>query len=125
MGNWLKKIEHVGIYVTDLDRSVAFYRDVLGLELKDIIDIGTGRIAFMQIGDSQLELVCNASTGSRPAGVVDHVTFTVNDIDAVYNRLKEFGVELIDEAPKEVFGGKAKILFFYGPNKERLELFQW
>lgn len=123
MGNWLRKIEHVGIFVSDLDRSIAFYQDVLGLELKDVVDTGRGRIAFMQIGESQLELICNPPTEPRPAGVVDHVTFTVTDIDAVYKRLKEFDVELIDEAPKPVFG-TAKILFFYGPDKERLELFQ-
>lgn len=124
MGDWLKKIEHVGIYVSNLDRSIAFYRDILGLELKEIVETDRGRIAFMQIGESQLELICHPPTEERPAGVVDHVTFTVTDINAVYERLKEFDVELIDEAPKPVFGGAAKILFFYGPDGERLELFQ-
>ncbi len=123
MGALLEKIEHVGIYVSDLDKSVAFYQDVLGLELKSMKEVEAGRIAFMQIGDSQLELLGFPSTYERVAGVVDHLAFTVRDIDAVYQRLKEKNIELIDPEPKSIFGG-CRILFFYGPDKERLELFQ-
>lgn len=123
MGALLEKIEHVGIFVSDLDRSVKFYKEVLGLELKEIKEVEAGRIAFFQIGDSQLELLGFPPTHERQAGVVDHLTFTVKDIDEVYQRLKEKNVELIDPEPKTVFGN-CKILFFYGPDKERLELFQ-
>ena len=118
----LEKIEHIGIYVADLDKSVAFYRDVLGLELREVVETPNGRIGFIQIGDSQIELL-EFDVGERTHGIVDHLTFNVRDIDAMYAKLKEHNVELIDPEPKTIFNDH-RILFFYGPDGERLELFQ-
>ncbi len=121
----LKKIEHIGIYVKDLDASIDFYTQVLGLKLKERVATSDGNleIGFMSIGESELELLCpkhgNASEGQ---GVIAHLAFTVDDIDSVVANLRG-KAELTDKEPREALDG-CRIFFFRGPDGEILELFQ-
>ncbi|NLJ85560.1 MAG: VOC family protein [Firmicutes bacterium] len=121
----LKKIEHVGIMVKDLDVSIDFYTNVLGLKLKERITTADGnmKIAFITIGESELELLC-PKHGDVPGsqGVIAHLAFTVDDIEKVVDSLRG-KAELIDETPREALDG-CKIFFFKGPDGEILELFQ-
>ncbi len=119
----LRKAEHIGIMVKDLDRSIAFYRDVLKLPLIEELSSGKLRLAFFQIGDTEIELIEGASGYEAADGVVNHLAFSVDEIDAVVAHLKSHGVEMIDEAPREIWGG-CRIAFFRGPDGEKLELFQ-
>jgi lactoylglutathione lyase len=54
---------------------------------------------------------------------VHHIAFTVSDIEAELDKLRARGVRLIDETPRTILNG-VKIAFFFGPDGERLELFQ-
>lgn len=120
-----KKIEHVGIYVKDLDASIAFYTEVLGLELKERITTADGNmeIGFINIGESQLELLCpKHANGSEGQGVIAHLAFTVDDIDSAVAKLRG-KAELTDTEPREALDG-CRIFFFRGPDGEILELFQ-
>jgi len=53
---------------------------------------------------------------------VNHLAFTVEDIEAELVRFKEAGVKLIDEEPRTILNDNVKIVFFEGPNGEKLEL---
>jgi lactoylglutathione lyase len=53
---------------------------------------------------------------------VNHLAFTVENITAELERLKEAGVKLVDEEPRVILNGTVKIAFFQGPNGEKLEL---
>ena len=119
----LRKAEHIGIMVKDLERSVAFYRDVLGLSLIEQISFNKLRLAFFRIGDTEIELIEGGSGYEAADGVVNHVAFSVDDIDAVVAHLKANGVQMIDQTPREIWGG-CRIAFFRGPDGEKLELFQ-
>ena len=121
----LKKIEHIGLEVADLDRSVRFYTEVLGLAVADTAAMGDLSIAFMQIGDSQLELLCwkKQHDGYGKEGAFPHLAFTVDDIDSRVAHLRAKGVNCTSEAPMEALNG-CKIFFFRGPDNEILELFQ-
>lgn len=120
----LNKIEHVGILVSNMDRSVAFYTEVLGLKLRARTKVREGvELAFLQIGDSELELICKAGEEGGPKdGVVEHLTFTVTDVDCVLAHLKRCGVTLIDETPRDMSSIHCRIAFFRGPDGEKLEL---
>ena len=119
----LKKIEHVGIFVNDLDASIAFYTEVLGLELVERTTSGNLEIGFIGVGDSQLELLCpKDGVDKKDEGVIAHLAFTVDDIDAVVEKLKG-KAELTDTKPREALEG-CRIFFFKGPDGEGLELFQ-
>jgi catechol 2,3-dioxygenase-like lactoylglutathione lyase family enzyme len=113
-----------GIFVSQLDRCIAFYGGVFGLELAEKLTLGAEKIAFVKLGSSRLELI-EASGGPRPTGVVDHVALEVDDLDALLPRLRAHGVTLLDQVPLEVADLQARIVFCLGPDGERIELFEY
>jgi lactoylglutathione lyase len=120
----LVKMEHVGIMVKNMDESLAFYQNILGLELRNREWLNESiELAFLFFPEQpsvEIELVYGAPAENE--GIVNHVAFTVENIEAELVRLKEAGVTLIDEAPLTVLNGSVKIAFFYGPDGEKLEL---
>lgn len=122
----IKKLEHVGIRVSDMDRSIQFYSDVLGFCLRDRVKLGEKvELAFLKTAESncEIELVAGEQEGIALEGRVHHLAFTVEGIESIIERLKENGVTLLDSGTREVLGG-IKIAFFRGPDGELLELFQ-
>jgi lactoylglutathione lyase len=118
------KMEHVGIMVKNMDESLAFYQNILGLELRNREWLNESvELAFLFFPEQpsvEIELVYGVPVENE--GIVNHVAFTVENIEAELVRLKEAGVTLIDEEPLTVLNGTVKIAFFYGPNGEKLEL---
>ncbi|MEI7026920.1 VOC family protein [Paenibacillus sp. y28] len=123
----IHKLEHIGIRVSDMDASIRFYTEVLGLQLACRKPLADGvELAFLCFPGSEnieLELIGRGTEGLSSDGIVHHVAFTVSDIEAEVARLRELGVKLISEEPKVILDG-VKIFFFYGPDGEQLELFQ-
>jgi methylmalonyl-CoA/ethylmalonyl-CoA epimerase len=114
------RVHHVAIVVRDMERALAFYRDQLRLPLDVLMPIpGDGvRIAFLPVGESNVELVepTDAATGvarfleSRGEGF-HHVCFEVDDVAAELARLAAGGVELIDTAPRR--GAEGPVAFIH------------
>ncbi len=116
--------DHVGISVSDIDRSIAFYRDILGLQLVEQRQFNNGQIAFFQVGDTLVELVANRKPGEPVAdGLVNHFAFTVDDLAAAVARLRQHQVLTETPAPVPIWEGM-RVIFFRGPDGERLELFE-
>lgn len=118
-----EKLEHIGIMVADIDRSIAFYQDVLDLPLVERRRRGEVELAFFQLGECQLELVAGASGYELTDGVVNHVAFTVRDLAPVVAKLEQAGVEILNQTPIDLWDG-CRAVFFRGPDGERLELFE-
>jgi lactoylglutathione lyase len=118
------ELDHAGVHVADLERSVAFYRDVLGLEERTRLRLGHERLVFFAAGAGFLELIADDTTSPRAAGVVDHVALRVADLDAQVARLRAAEVRLLDAAPVDVRELNARILFCVGPDGERIELIE-
>jgi lactoylglutathione lyase len=118
------KMEHVGIMVNDMDESLAFYQNILGLELRsrewlnDSIELAF--LFFPEQPSVEVELVYGGPVENE--GIVNHLAFTVENIEAELIRFKEAGVKLVDEEPQSILNGTVKIAFFQGPNGEKLEL---
>jgi lactoylglutathione lyase len=117
-------LHHAGVYVSILERSITFYREVFGLELAEQLSFGGEQIAFLRIGSARLELI-EAGPTRDGTGVVDHVAFEVHGLDALVDRLRARGVPLLDEAPVQVRDLGARILFCQGPDGERVELLEY
>lgn len=107
------KINHVAIVVADIEAALSFWRDALGLELSHIEDVPSqkSQVAFLPLGDSEVELVKPTSDDSgagkflaERGGGMHHLCFEVNDIDAMLAQLKAKGVRLINEAPLQLEG---------------------
>ena len=116
----LKRVDHVGIAVKDLDESVKFYES-LGFKATgyEIVAEQKVKVAFLPCGDSEIELLESTEPDGPIARFIEkngpgiqHVAIRVDDIDKALEELKEKGVRLIDQVPR--YGaGNARIAFVH------------
>ena len=114
------RIAHVGIAVKSIDTLIPFYRDVLGLPDVPLDDSDGARISGLAAGDSLVELLEPADSGSPIAKFLEkrgpgihHICFTVDDLDATLARCRQAGITLIDETPRT--GAEGKRIAFLHP----------
>ena len=108
------KINHLGIAVESIDAALQFWRDGLGLELKEIevVEDQGVRVAMLPIGENRIELL-EATGGETPVGKflakrgpgIHHLCVEVADIHTQLATLKARGIRLIDETPRVGAGG--------------------
>ncbi|QDR83314.1 VOC family protein [Sporomusa termitida] len=117
-------VAHIGLVVTNADQSLAFYTRILGCQVEDQYEDERIRLIFIKSGQLTIELIQYQadSVPVRSAGRVDHIAFFVNDITAEIAKLRQHKIPLLFEQPQIV--GKQKIMFFTGPDGERLEFVQ-
>lgn len=142
------KVDAVGITVSDLDRSVKFYTEVLGFKkisetevqgdeyekLQGLFGIRM-RIARLQLGEEFIELTDYLTSGGRSIPedfksndlAFQHIAIVVSDIEKAYAQLREFNIEHVSTGPQtlpvsipEAAGIKA--FYFHDPDKHKLEL---
>ncbi|MBO0861859.1 MAG: methylmalonyl-CoA epimerase [Chloracidobacterium sp.] len=107
-------IQHLGVAVESIEEALAFWRDALGLELKEIeiVEDQGVRVAMLPIGESRIELL-EATARDTPIGKflakrgpgIHHLCVEVSDINAKLSELKSRGARLIDERPRIGAGG--------------------
>ncbi|MGN7471122.1 VOC family protein [Brevibacillus sp. SAFN-007a] len=124
----IKKIEHVGLMVKDLEASIAFYTNVIGMELKGTLVHSNQIITLAFLGfpgstETELELIHGYNDALPEEGKVHHLAFAVDHLEAEIERLKQLGVSFIDEAITTLPNG-SRYMFFRGPDGEWLELFE-
>ena len=111
----IKRIDHIAIVVDDIDRSLTFWEDGLGLKVSHVEEVKDQEslVALLPSGASEVELVEPTSETSGVAKYLakrgpgmHHICFEVDDIRAALSRLKHHGVQLIDEQPTIGTGGK-------------------
>jgi methylmalonyl-CoA/ethylmalonyl-CoA epimerase len=111
----IKQINHVAIVVEDIDESLAFWRDALGIDLHELRDVPAekSKVAFLPVAGSEIELVQPTTEDSGIAKYLakrgqgmHHVCLEVDDIDGMLTQLKAKGVRLINEQPKTASDGK-------------------
>lgn len=147
----LKGIIHVGLTVTDLERSVAFYRDILGLTYLGEMEMEgleterlfqqkdcKARVAYLngspELAAPPVELIqFVGQEPERQAGnlfrtSISELCFAVEDIDREYLRLKDLGVEFLSEPQTfdstEYGFGKSRAVYLRDPDGIVLELLQ-
>ena len=116
----LKRVDHVGIAVKNLDESVQFYES-LGFKATgyEVVAEQKVKVAFLPCGDSELELLESTEPDGPIARFIEkngpgiqHIAIRVDDIDKALEELKEKGVRLIDQTPRYGAGG-ARIAFVH------------
>jgi lactoylglutathione lyase len=123
----VNKIEHVGIKVAQLEQSLEFYKEVIGLTLQDIIgEPGDGlRLAFLSFPGQtsvEVELIERVWTGLPDEGKVSHVAFSVTGIDAEHSRIASLNLSGLTGISTLANG--SRYFFFDGPDGEKLEFFE-
>ena len=139
-------IHHIGISSPDIDRLVAFYRDVIGFELvseagipepNDRVDAMlamngvTGRAATMRAGNTYVELIEFITPKGKPHGpdwsLADHghthIALIVDDIDAEYERMRAAGMHFF-AAPIHQPGRTSAATYGMDPDGNRIEIME-
>lgn len=120
----IRKIDHLGLAVKDLEQRLRFYEDKLGLSVagRETVRSQGVNVAFIPVGETRLELLEPAAADSPITGFLEkrgegfhHVCFQVDDIDAAHQRLADSGARLI--TPKPVPGAEGCRVLFIHPSE--------
>jgi catechol 2,3-dioxygenase-like lactoylglutathione lyase family enzyme len=136
-------VHHVSLATTDLERMLAFYRDLLGLELREAwkVDetdetfqtiVGLENAAFhaawLRAGNVEIEIFHYLRPAGRPVvpspacdGGIRHICFDITDLAAEYRRLKAAGVEFFSE-PQHVPAAGVTTVYARDPDGNIVEL---
>ena len=118
----LKKIDHIGIAVKDLEVSNILFEKLLGTASYKTEEVLSERVrtSFFSMGDSKIELLEAFSEASPIAKFLEkrgegvhHIAFAVDDIAAEVERLKSEGFTILNEEPKR--GADNKLVVFLHP----------
>jgi catechol 2,3-dioxygenase-like lactoylglutathione lyase family enzyme len=116
---------HVGLRVTDLDRSLAFWTALGYAEVGRVPGAGSGSLTMLQLPDDpfvSLELVHDPARPVTDTRAVDHLVVQVGDLDAALADLARRG--LAAEPPTEP-GPGVRTSWLTDPDGYRIELVQW
>lgn len=111
----VKSIHHVAVVVENIESSLSFWRDALGMELHELRDVPAekSQVAFLPVAGAEVELVMPTTDDSgiakylakRGAGM-HHICLQVDDIVGMLKQLKEKNIRLINEEPRQADDGK-------------------
>ncbi len=120
-GFMVGKIDHIGIAVKNLDETLKFYEDILGIKCvsTETVEEQKVKVAFLPIGDTEVELLESTEEDGpiskfieKKGEGIQHIAYRVDNIEKAMEELREKGIRLIDEKPRYGAGG-AKIAFLH------------
>ena len=138
----MKAIRHFGIVVTDIEKSLEFYRDILGFKIKiDVLEEGKFIDTILGLKDVKVRTVKMVADDGNLIELLwyqshkgkkrenyeifdigaSHPAFTVENLDYEYKRLNEKGIKFIS-LPQVSPNGKTKVAFCYDPDGAPVEL---
>jgi methylmalonyl-CoA/ethylmalonyl-CoA epimerase len=118
----IKKVDHIGIAVHSLKETLPFYTEVLKLPLLAMEEVESEqvKVAFLQVGETMLELLEPTSVDSPIAKYMEkrgegihHVALGVESIEERMNEIKTKGIRMIQDEPK--LGAHGKEVAFIHP----------
>ena len=118
----MKKIEHVGIAVKDLEQAIEVYQKLLNADCykTELVESELVKTAFLKTSDNKIELLEATSPESAIAKFIEkkgegihHIAFEVDDILAEMERLHNEGFVLLSDSPKK--GADNKMICFVHP----------
>ena len=139
----IRGMHHISLATSDMDRFIAFYRDLLGMTLDRVSPLPAGvepfeaivgmrdvagQVAQFNLGNMQMEVFCYTAPAPQPGMRrpacdvgIRHIAFDVKDIDREYARLKAAGVDFISPPQHLALGGVTSC-YCYDPDGNIVEL---
>ena len=125
----IRNMFHIALEVRDLERSVEYYRKILGMKLISAEEVPGENIhvAFLGLPGCEIEMSCHDGWKDRKfADSADshfpHLAFEVDDVEASMRELARKGVAFDHEQPQLIFEGRVCYNTFRGPDGEILEI---
>lgn len=124
----VKRLHHTALVTKDMDKSIEFYENILGLELITCVTMeeqGVKSAVLRCGGEPSFELVefLDGREYNYVDGFFEVAAFLVDDIEKSIKELKSKGVEFLMDEPLHMSESDA-FIFFRGPSGEKLELIQ-
>ena len=118
----IHKIHKIALVTDDVEGSVKFYTETLGLEVIERFPVEDDEdYVFLKAGEMILELMPKKSMEAEEG--FHHISFRVDSVDASTQDLKDKGVP-IEKEPFDAGTGGIRLAFFKGPNEMLLQLFE-
>lgn len=123
----IRKIGHVALYVSDIERSTRFYRDVLGFEISDVYhdDMMPGGAVFLRCNPDHHGIALFRATDAHPAGAgMHHMAFevaTLDDVVRARTHLRRHNVSIDFDGRRRA--GVQIAVEFRDPDGHRLEIY--
>ena len=114
----IKAINHVAVVVDNMEKSLTFWRDALGIDLHELRDVPAekSQVAFLPLAGAEVELVMPTSDDSGIAKYLakrgpgmHHICLEVDDILGMLAQLRSKNIRLINEEPRTAADGKRYI----------------
>ncbi len=111
----IQRINHVALIVDDMEKSLDFWREALGMPMQELRDVPAeqSQVAFLPLEGSEIELVRPTTTDSgiakylaRRGPGMHHLCLEVDDIAGMLSQLKDRGVRLINDEPRLAADGR-------------------
>jgi catechol 2,3-dioxygenase-like lactoylglutathione lyase family enzyme len=121
-------IDHIALNVDDVDRSLAFYHEALGLAVERIDDFRAGRVGFPSVrvtSQTVIDLMPGGATARAGRQPLNHfaLTLATNDLDGIRERLLRHEVEIVEEAkPRWGAQGNEPSMKVFDPDGNIVEL---
>lgn len=122
----ISHIEHIGIAVKNLDESIKYYEEVLGLKCYAIEEVEDQKVktAFFMVGETKIELL-ESTDEEGPIGKfikkkgegIHHLAFAVDNVKTALSEAEEKGIRLIDKEPRK--GAEGLNIAFLHPKDTR------
>jgi lactoylglutathione lyase len=114
----MRMLHHIGVYVTDMERSKTFYETILTVKTREKLRFHDTELLFFKGEGFQLELIPDERSQSRTA----HIAFAVSSVKAKIQELKQVGLNP-SEGPYLLSNGWETV-FYEGPDGEEIEFIQ-
>ncbi|MCX7876505.1 MAG: methylmalonyl-CoA epimerase [Melioribacteraceae bacterium] len=106
----ISHIEHIGIAVKNLEESIKYYEDILGLKCYGIEEVKDQKVktAFFKVGQTKIELL-ETTDPEGPIGKfidkkgegIHHIAFATDNLSEALKEVEEKGIQLIDKSPRK------------------------
>jgi lactoylglutathione lyase len=121
----IKRVEHVGIIVSDMDESIKFYEDMLNFKVRVRVMTGDKELTFLThqgLPEFEIELIrdVQVTTNYSKNGLVNHLAFVIENMEKTINDCRKKGIIFLSSEPKQGINGRQTIRF-KGPNGEILQ----
>jgi methylmalonyl-CoA/ethylmalonyl-CoA epimerase len=117
------KLNHIAIAVPDLAAAIAVYRDTLGAQISEPVDLPEHGVTtvFVELANTKIELLHPLGEGSpigrflerNPAGGIHHLCYEVEDIGAARERLTSRGARVLGDAEPTIGAHGKPVLFLH------------
>ncbi len=124
-------VHHIAIFasVDKFDKTVALYKDILGLEVVRSWGEGSTRGIMISCGDNTvLEIMSKEETAKEPDGIFAHIAFEVDEVDSLVETVRAAGYEVTMESTDVTISSEPpypiRVAFFRGEMNEHVEFFK-